>query len=88
MLEPLRRGRLLLPSGRFHGISLNITRAELHETPGGLAMVRLSSLLAAFTLTWTLTTDTVVDTTESAFVVTLLGFAWHAGVQVTWGASK
>ncbi|MFF8731092.1 hypothetical protein ACF073_32105 [Streptomyces sp. NPDC015171] len=67
---------------------MNITGAELHDAPGGLVMVRLSALLAAFTLAWTLITDTVVDTTESAFVVTLLGFAWHAGVQVTWGRSK
>ncbi|MFI6019172.1 hypothetical protein ACIBCP_16305 [Streptomyces sp. NPDC051287] len=84
MLEPSRRGCLQQPSGYFHGISLNITGAELHDAPGGLVMVRLSALLAAFTLI----TDTVVDTTESAFVVTLLGFAWHAGVQVTWGGSK
>jgi hypothetical protein len=88
MLEPLRRGHVQLPSGRFHGTSLRITPVELHQAPGGLVMVRLSALLAAFTLTWALTTDTAVNATESAFIVTLLGFAWHAGVQVTWDPSR
>lgn len=51
-------------------------------------MVRLSALLAAFILTWILVTDTAVDTAKSAFIVTLLGFTWHAGVRVAWGPDK
>ncbi|MEU4796377.1 hypothetical protein [Streptomyces sp. NPDC023327] len=67
---------------------MNIVTAELHEPPGGLVMVRLSALLAAFILTWILVTDTAVDTAKSAFIVTLLGFTWHAGVRVAWGPDK
>ncbi|MGA4949250.1 hypothetical protein [Streptomyces lydicamycinicus] len=84
MIEPLRRGRLQLPSGQFHVTSFNIAPVGLHNAPGGHAMVRLSALLAGFVLTWTLVTDTAVDATESAFIVTMLGFAWHAGVNVAW----
>ncbi|MGW6971650.1 hypothetical protein [Streptomyces sp. NPDC054952] len=85
MLEPLRRGRLQSPSGKFHGTSFNIVPVGLHHAPGGIAMIRLSAVLAAFALTWTLVTDTAVDAAESTFIVTMLGFAWHAGVNVTWG---
>ncbi len=51
-------------------------------------MIRLSAPLAAFALVWTLVTGTVVDAAESAFIATMLGFAWHAGVYVTWGSGK
>lgn len=88
MIEPLRRGRLQQPSGPFHRTSFNIASVDLHGAPDGQAMVRLSALLAAFVLVWTLVTDTVVDAAESAFIATMLGFAWHAGVHVTWNSDR
>ncbi|OII62881.1 MULTISPECIES: hypothetical protein [unclassified Streptomyces] len=88
MLEPLRRGRLQQPSGQFHGSSFNIVPEGLHDASGGQALIRLSAPLAAFALVWTLVTGTVVDAAESAFIATMLGFAWHAGVYVTWGSGK
>lgn len=51
-------------------------------------MVRLSALLAGFALMWSLVTDTPVDAAESAFMATMLGFTWHAGVQFTWVPRK
>ncbi|MCZ1006884.1 hypothetical protein [Streptomyces lydicus] len=84
MIEPYRRGSLQLPSGHFHGTSFNIAPVGLHNALGGHAVVRLSALLAAFVLMWTLIKGTTVDTTESAFIVTMLGFTWHAGLNVTW----
>ncbi|WP_328485998.1 hypothetical protein [Streptomyces zaomyceticus] len=88
MLEPLRRGSLQQPSGKFHGTSFNIVPEGLHGAPGGQALVRLSAPLAAFVLVWTLVTGTVMDAAESAFIATMLGFAWHAGVHVTWDSDR
>ncbi|MER6573067.1 hypothetical protein ABT288_44740 [Streptomyces sp. NPDC001093] len=83
MFEPIRRGQL--PSGQLHGTSFNIVPVGVHEDFGGQVMVRLSALLAAFVLTWTVVTHTAVDAAESAFIVTMLGFTWHAGALFTWG---
>lgn len=84
MLEPFRRGHLQLPSGQNHGTSPNIASPGPYNGPGGQATVRLSALLAGFVLTWTLVTGAAVDPAESVFIVTMLGFTWHAGVNVTW----
>ncbi|MBM9624654.1 hypothetical protein [Streptomyces zhihengii] len=88
MLEPIRRGRLQLPPGQIHGTSFNISSAEVPPSPGGQAVVRLSALLAAFVLIWTLVTETTVDTAESAFIAAMLGFTWHAGVHITWDSRR
>lgn len=88
MLEPLRRGHLQPPSGQFHGTSPNIASVGPHDGPGGQAVVRLSAPIAGFVLTWTLVTGTAVDPAESAFIVTMLGFTWHAGVNVTWNSGN
>ncbi|MFF2189645.1 hypothetical protein [Streptomyces sp. NPDC058155] len=61
---------------------------ELHDSPRGYATVRLNALLAAFVLLWTLITGTAIDMTHTTFVVTMLGFTWHAGVNVTWVPGK
>ncbi|MCX4818319.1 hypothetical protein OG883_45940 [Streptomyces sp. NBC_01142] len=60
----------------------------IHADPGGHVAVRLSAVLAAFVLTWTVVSGTAVDTVQSAFIVTMLGFAWHAGVHFSWGLGE
>ncbi|MGV9790824.1 hypothetical protein [Streptomyces sp. NPDC003435] len=86
MFEPMRREQL--PSGQLHGISCNIDSAGNRAHSGVRGMVRLSALLAGFALMWSLVTDTPVDAAESAFMATMLGFTWHAGVQFTWVPRK
>ncbi|MGQ4484255.1 hypothetical protein ACN6LM_002583 [Streptomyces sp. SAS_281] len=76
------------PSGQFHGTSFNIGSVGIHAVPERQAVVRLCAPLAAFVVVWTVVTGTVVDVNESAFIVTMLGFAWHAGVLVTWGPGR
>jgi hypothetical protein len=88
MLEPIRRGRQQQPSGQFHVTSFNIDPVGVRAAPGGQAAIRLSALLAAFALIWSLVTDAALDTAESAFIATMLGFAWHAGVNVTWDTGR
>lgn len=88
MLEPLRRGRLQQPSGQFHGSSFNIVPVGIRGVAERQAMLRLSAPLAAFVVVWTQVTGTAVDAQESAFIATMLGFAWHAGVHVTWGSER
>ncbi|MFB6525093.1 hypothetical protein [Streptomyces sp. NPDC056399] len=85
MFEPVRRGRLQLPSGHIHGTSFNIGPTGLLDVPGGQATLRLSAVAASFVLIWTVATGAAVDAAESAFIVTMLGFTWHAGIHVTWG---
>ncbi|MEU2956592.1 hypothetical protein [Streptomyces sp. SID1034] len=51
-------------------------------------IVRLSALLAAFVLVWTLVTGTVVGPGESAFIAGMLGYAWQAGVNITWNSGR
>ncbi len=29
-----------------------------------------------------------MDTAESAFIAAMLGFAWHAGVNITWDSGR
>ncbi|MFD3907983.1 hypothetical protein HXS80_06360 [Streptomyces sp. CB04723] len=84
MIEPIRRGRTQLPSGQFHGTSFNIVPVGVLDAPGGDFAVRLSAVLAAFVLVWTVTCGSTVDAAQSAFVVTLLGFSWHASFHVRW----
>ncbi|MFI6893585.1 hypothetical protein ACIBM4_05660 [Streptomyces sp. NPDC050256] len=88
MNEPIRRGRLQLPSGQFHGISLNAIPVGIHAAPEGHVAVRLNALLAAFVLTWTVISGTTVDAAQSAFIFTLLGFTWHASVHFRWGGGQ
>ncbi|MFD9796716.1 hypothetical protein ACFWXK_37865 [Streptomyces sp. NPDC059070] len=47
-------------------------------------MVRLSAPIAGFVLLWTLVKGSAIAPAESAHIVTMLGFTWHAGVNVTW----
>ncbi|MBT2430301.1 hypothetical protein J7F02_33110 [Streptomyces sp. ISL-112] len=88
MIDPIRRGRLQLPSGQFHGTSFNIVPAGVLDDPGGHVAVRLSAVLAAFVLVWTVACGTTADAAQSAFVVTLLGFTWHANVYVRWAQRR
>ncbi|WP_433547179.1 hypothetical protein ACQPZG_20400 [Streptomyces sp. CA-294286] len=88
MIEPFRRGHLEQPSGQIHGTSFNITPVGNHRSPSGQVAIRLSALVATFALVWILATKATMDAAESAFIVTLLGFTWHAGVNVTWVQGK
>lgn len=88
MIEPLRRGHLRQPSGQLHRTIFDITSVGLHRARGGQAVIRLSALLAAFVLVWCLVTDTAVDAAESAFIATMLGFAWHVEVRITWNSGR
>ncbi|MFG3430389.1 hypothetical protein [Streptomyces californicus] len=54
------------------------------EAPGGHVAVRLSAVLASFVLVWTVACGSTVDAAQSAFVVTLLGFSWHASFHLRW----
>ncbi|HBF81481.1 MAG TPA: hypothetical protein DD420_16580 [Streptomyces sp.] len=76
------------PSGKFHGTSFDIAPEGLHGASGGQVLIRLSALLAAFVLIWTLVTGTVVDAAQSAFIATMLGFTWHAGAHFTWNSHR
>ncbi|MGW1295885.1 hypothetical protein [Streptomyces sp. NPDC002533] len=84
MIEPIRRGRIQLPSGLFHGTSFNIVPVGVLDDLGGQVTVRLSAVLAGFVLVWTLACGMAVDAAQSAFIATMLGFAWHASIWVRW----
>ncbi len=88
MFEPVRRGRPTLPSGRIYGTSPDIAYAGYPGIRGGRVAVRLSAVMAAFVLVWTLVVSEACDPVESAFIMSMLGFAWHAAVDVTWGPGK
>ncbi|MCX4398860.1 MULTISPECIES: hypothetical protein [unclassified Streptomyces] len=88
MIEPIRRGRLQLPSEQFHGTSFDIAAVGIQDDPGSHVAVRLSAVLAAFILTWTVVSGTEVEAAQSAFIVTLLGFTWHASAYFCWGRGQ
>lgn len=84
MIDRIRRGYFQLPSGQFDGISLNVPPVEFRSESGGQVVARLSALLAAMVVISVVFADVTFDATQSAFLVTMLGFAWHAGFQLSW----
>ncbi|MFD3971395.1 hypothetical protein [Streptomyces cyaneofuscatus] len=75
MIEPIRRGRIQLPSGLFHGISFPIDHAGVLDGLGGQVAVRLSVVLVGFVMVRTVVCGATVDTAQSASSATMPGFA-------------
>ncbi|MFC9228437.1 hypothetical protein ACFTZI_05610 [Streptomyces decoyicus] len=88
MIDRIRRGHSQLPSGQFHGISFNIPPLEFHSGSGGRVVVRLSAVLAVVVVISVVFTETTFDATQSAFLVTMQGFAWHARFHLSWNRRK
>ncbi|MGW7489438.1 hypothetical protein [Streptomyces sp. NPDC054786] len=51
-------------------------------------MVRLSAVLAAMVTISIVFADMTFDAAQSAFLVTMQGSAWHAGLQLSWNRRK
>lgn len=84
MLDRFRRGHTQVPSGQFHGTSFNIAATGVRAFVAGALSLRLSALLAAVVVMWLLLSEGTVDTTESALLITMVGFTWEASIQLAW----
>ncbi|MFB6517580.1 hypothetical protein [Streptomyces sp. NPDC056401] len=84
MLDRIRRGHVQVPSGQFHGTSFNFSAVGLREFIAGSLSVRLSAVLACAVVIWILTAGRAIDSVTSGFLITMIGFTWHASIQLAW----